>query len=165
MSALVIGALGGQISSLSKLAQNKIPSALLPTVGQSTQTPTALTSGDLQTILNSCCNTVATTTSTTLAPVVTVTGKGVLELAAWGNASGSSTSELTITIDGVVVMSATNASAQTMRCAVGALATTAAYLTSFALGSVPFQTSLLIQHRSGTSGQTTVTGVRYRLHN
>lgn len=165
MDAVTVGAITAPINVLSALAQNKIPSALLPTVGQSTQSPVALTSGDLQTIMNACCNSVATTTSTTLATVVTVTGKGVLELAAWGNASGTSSSELTITIDGVVVMAATNAAVQTMRCAVGALATTATSFAACALAAVPFQTSLLIQHRSGTSGQTTVTGVRYRLHN
>ena len=110
----------------------------------------------------------ATSTSGTYADVINISGRGVLLFCAFhGDSVGTTSAELTITIDGAATpqLNAVATGGAGMRCPVGALSAvdTTNWRASVTFDAVYFSTSCRVQLRRASGSGTASCALKYRL--
>lgn len=125
-------------------------------------------SAEFLAICGTAADTQAYSTSATYSDALNISGAGVLEFLAFaGPSSGSNVAEVTVTIDGVVVINALQITATGgFRVPVGSVSAIdiANQRACATLGSVPFSSSCRVQLRRVSGSNNAVCAIKYRLH-
>ena len=159
---MISGIIGGQ--SVKNNPILRAPSVLLGAVAIPTG---STTSGTVNTSLRTAAEVSATQSTTSNADLVNVSGKGVLLFCAFHSGANIANCVGTITIDGVVVYNAVSSGINSLKCPVGVVTAldTTATTSTVSFEAVPFYTSLRIQYRSDSGGNTVGAAAKYRLAN
>lgn len=125
--------------------------------------PSGISTANLLAMMGSAAEVQSTSTSSTYADVVNISsGRGIIQFAAFGGNGGVTQAEVTITIDGVAVVSAVD-SGIGLRAAIGAISNVDGtnFLACISLGFVPYTKSFRYQLRRSAGNASASAFLKY----